>query len=158
MSSEPIKPKIPGAKDQRHGPCVPTPLATSGVNDADCNASHGKATPQEARAIASLELWLETVKATSKARQDRSKTAQSFSNARKSTTMHLSQVSEPTADCRRSPPIETTKPRATLPLDGWVRIVSNLHISALDVEMWLRIDRYSGYIEEFRIGPKPLMP
>jgi hypothetical protein len=159
VSSKAMNPKGPVAEHQRHGPCDPTLHDGSSCSDAaDSNANYGKATFQETRAIASLERWLESVKATAKAREKHRETAQSFSKARDFKTMPGGQVIERITTCRKAPPAKATRHGADLPSDGWVRIVSNLHISALNVEMWLRIDCCSGYIEEFRIGPKPLTP
>lgn len=59
---------------------------------------------------------------------------------------------------RKVRPTTTIHHASTLPADGWVRIVSSLNIAPSSVEMWLRIDGCSGYIEDFRIGRKPTKP
>ena len=154
MNFKAINPEGAGAEHLRSRPC--DAAQHEGLSDGN-SAARGcpAATPQEARAIVSLERWLESVKAGARARERRHKVSESLA-PRKLKTVSRGQVDEPVTTLRNAPPTMASRQEATLPPDGWVRIVSDLNISASNVEMWLRIDRYSGYIEEFRIGPKPV--
>ena len=154
MNFKAINPKGTGAEHLRSRPCDATQHDGSGDGDS---AARGcpTATPQEARVIVSLERWLESVKAGARARERPHKVSQSPTRRKLKTTSRR-QVDEPVTTLRNAPPTMASRQEAALPPDGWVRIVSDLNISASNVEMWLRVDRHSGYIEEFRIGPRPV--
>lgn len=112
------------------------------------------ATSQEARSIANWERWLQSLKATEIVGEMRHE-ALAPSLAHKLATSTPSRVLQLDKAVRKVPPTTAIHHSTALPADGWVRIVSELNIAASSVEMWLRIDRCSGYILDFRIGRKP---
>jgi len=159
VSINSINPEGQGAEPQRPRPCDAAPHDTLGdVDRAASNADAAQATLQEARANHSLERWLESVKMAAQARERRAKHLQPHAKTLKPNTRRRDLVREPIATYRRHPPITPTRHEASLPSDGWVRIVTDLNIPALEVETWLRIDRHTGCIVEFRIGPQHLTP
>jgi hypothetical protein len=142
-----------GADPLRSLPCDAS--HDDGPHDGASAAVDGPtATPHEARAIKNLERLLQSVKAVSRSSKKPGGDSQSKASRRFDPVARRS-VAEPITTSRKAPPTTGSRGETTLPPDGWVRIVSDLNICASNVEMWLRIDRYSGYIKEFRIGSRP---
>ena len=102
--------------------------------------------------IANVKRWLVSLGLPAKAERARS---QLPATRRLAKTVAQNRVGAPQQPARPTTTVKARRQMSALPADGWVRIDCELLVAPASVEMWLRIDAFSGLIADFRIGRAP---